>query len=76
MSTNVNESDLTPEMLLGEIKALLKKYRAEITVKESYRGHSLCVDGIEIEMDAIWDDDGETLRPFLTLSIPQTIYAE
>ena len=50
-----------------ELQALLKKYRAEVSVSESTKGYNTWVEGIDVDFDGIYED-GVTVRPYFTIN--------
>lgn len=56
---------MTTEMklFLTSFAALLEKHDVDFEVREIMKGHDIYCDGIMINMNARYDDDGEMLRP-------------
>lgn len=50
-----------------ELQALLKKYRAEVSVSESTKGYNTWVEGIDVDFDGIYEN-GVTVRPYFTIN--------
>ena len=61
-----------------ELKALLKKYRAEISVREGWSGAAwtIVAEGIDVDFESIYDDNGEIVRHHETLELPSIIFGE
>lgn len=59
-----------------ELKALLMKYRAEMTVAETTVGHMTSVEGIEVFFDGIYDKDGNVVQEFSSHIFPSTIFKD
>ena len=61
-----------------ELKALLKKYKAEMSVREGWSGAawSMVAEGIDVDFEGIYDDDGNLIRPYETLELYRTISGE
>jgi hypothetical protein len=56
----------------AEFEAMIKKYKVEITVRESQSGYETCVEGIDVEFDGIYGDVAE-VRPYFTIEFGSTI---
>lgn len=67
---------LTKEMFEVELKALLKKYKAEMSVREGWCGYANTVEGIDVDFDSIYTEEGDVARSFTTLELPATIFGE
>lgn len=63
--------DLTPENFTRELKSLLKKYACEMEIDCCHDARS-----INVEFEGIYTDDGEQLRPFITLELPTIVTAD
>lgn len=63
-------TDLTPSAFEIELKALLKKYKAEMSAREVTRNWETWADGIDVDFEGIYDADGETIRSFQRLNYP------
>jgi hypothetical protein len=67
---------LTKEMFEVELKALLKKYKAEMSVREGWCGYAATVEGIDVDFDGIYTEEGDIVRGFTTLELPTTMTGE
>ena len=54
------------EAFVEELKALLTKYRAEITIREN--NETYC-EGMNVEFDGEYTKEGETIRPYSTMEL-------
>ena len=62
----------------AELKALLKKYRAEMSVREGWSGAAwaMVAEGIDVEFESIYDENGDLVRQYETLELYRTISGE
>jgi hypothetical protein len=49
-----------------ELQALLKKYKAEVSVNENTSGYAPYIEGIDVDFDGIYEN-GVTVRPYFTI---------
>lgn len=67
---------MTPQMLafLSELRDLMIRHDIRsLEAVENTRGFYLEIEGIEVEIDGKWDDDGEPVRSYCSVNIGRYI---
>ena len=50
----------------AEFEAMCKRYKCEVSIRESTNGYYTHAEGIDVDFDGIYAD-GETVRPYFTV---------
>lgn len=69
---------IDPKNFEAELKALLKKYNAEMSIREGWSGAAWAMvsEGITVEFESIYAKNGVLMRAGSTLELPSTIFGE
>ena len=63
----------TKEQFCAELSALLKKWKVDFDVTDEGYRRGLCLD---VDIQGIYDSDGETVRPYTNFSLTQRDLSE
>lgn len=67
--------EIVTTLFLSDLKALLKKYNAEITCADHYQGYPECGEDVRmtVEIPSKYDESGNTLREWTEIDLRHSI---